>query len=146
MAKKTHHFSDFTVVTNWSTMELKMDRIEDNFNRAQYELDSAIMTSMVPFMPMQTGQFIAVTKGMSSAIAGTGEVVAAAPPTGRYLYQGKAMVGRYSKSAWAKKGEKKVLSGASLTYARGGPKWFNKAKSKDGKKWVRLVKKTAGGG
>ena len=121
-----------------------MSHMEDNFNQAQYALDSAIMTSMEPHMPMQTGQFIAVTKGMSAAVAGTGQVVAAAPPAGRFLYEGKAMIGRYSKSAWAKKGEKKVLSGGNLTYTRGGPKWFDKAKAKDGDNWVRIVKKEVG--
>lgn len=144
MAKKIHHFKGFSVIEDNVDIRVDMDHLEDNFNRAQYALDSAIMTSMEPFMPMETGQFIAVTKGMSAAVAGTGQVVAAAPPSGRFLYEGKAMIGRYSKSAWAKKGEKKILSGASLTYTRGGPKWFDKAKAKDGDNWVRIVKKEVG--
>lgn len=144
MAKKIHHFKGFSVIEDGVDIRVDMDHLEDNFNRAQYALDSAIMTSMEPHMPMETGQFIAVTKGMSAAVAGTGKVVAAAPPSGRFLYEGKAMIGRYSKSAWAKKGEKKVLSGKSLTYTRGGPKWFDKAKAKDGDNWVRIVKKEVG--
>lgn len=144
MAKKIHHFRGFSVIADGVDIRVDMDHLEDNFNRAQYALDSAIMTSMEPFMPMETGQFIAVTKGMSSAVAGTGQVVAAAPPSGRFLYEGQAMIGRYSKSAWAKKGEKKILSGGSLTYTRGGPKWFDKAKAKDGDNWVRIVKKEVG--
>lgn len=144
MAKKIHHFKGFAVIEDGVDIRVDMDHLEDNFNRAQYALDSAIMTSMEPHMPMETGQFIAVTKGMSAAVAGTGQVVAAAPPSGRFLYEGKAMIGRYSKSAWAKKGEKKVLSGGSLTYTRGGPKWFDKAKAKDGDNWVRIVKKEVG--
>lgn len=144
MAKKIHHFKGFSVIEDGVDIRVDMDRLEDNFNRAQYALDSAIMTSMEPLMPMETGQFISVTKGMSAAVAGTGQVVAAAPPYGRFLYEGQAMIGRYSKSAWAKKGEKKVLSGKSLTYTRGGPKWFDKAKAKDGDNWVRIVKKEVG--
>lgn len=144
MAKKIHHFKGFSVIEDSVDIRVDMDRLENNFNRAQYALDSAIMTSMEPLMPMETGQFIAVTKGMSAAVAGTGQVVAAAPPSGRFLYEGQAMIGRYSKSAWAKKGEKKVLSGKSLTYTRGGPKWFDKAKAKDGDNWVRIVKKEVG--
>lgn len=144
MAKKIHHFKGFSVIEDSVDISVDMDRMENNFNRAQYALDSAIMTSMEPLMPMETGQFIAVTKGMSAAVAGTGQVVAAAPPSGRFLYEGQAMIGRYSKSAWAKKGEKKVLSGKSLTYTRGGPKWFDKAKAKDGDNWVRIVKKEVG--
>lgn len=144
MANKIHHFKGFSVVADGIDIQVDMSHMEDNFNRAQYALDSAIMTSMEPHMPMQTGQFIAVTKGMSAAVAGTGQVVAAAPPSGRFLYEGKAMIGRYSKSAWAKKGEKKVLSGGNLTYTRGGPKWFDKAKAKDGDNWVRIAKKEVG--
>lgn len=146
MAKNIHHFDSFSVITDVVDIQVDMSRMEDNFNKAQFALDSAIMTSMEPFMPMQSGQFIAVTKGMSAAVAGTGQVVAAAPPSGRFLYEGKAMVGIKSRSAWAKKGEKKVLSGGNLTYTRGGSKWFDKAKAKDGDNWVHLVKKTAGGG
>lgn len=146
MAQKIHHFENFSVITDSVDIKVDLKRLENNFNEAQFKLDSAIMTSMEPFMPMQSGQFIAVTKGMSAAIAGTGEVVAAAPPMGRFLYEGKAMVGVKSRSAWAKKGEKKELSGKSLTYTRGGSKWFDKAKAKDGDRWVNLVKKTAGGG
>lgn len=147
MANKIHHFKSFSVIADSVDIRVDMSRMEDNFNRAQFALDSAIMTSMVPFMPMQSGQFINTTKGMSAALAGSGEVVAAAPPSGRFLYEGKAMVGVKSRSAWAKKGEKKVLSGANLTYSNGRTShWFEKAKAKDGESWNRLVKNTAGGG
>ena len=146
MAQKIHHFENFSVITDSVDIQVDMSRLENNFNKAQFALDSAIMTSMEPFMPMQSGQFIAVTKAQSAAIAGTGEVVAAAAPSGRFLYEGKTMIGEKSRSAWAKKGERKVLSGKSLTYTRGGPEWFDKAKAKDGKNWVNTVKETAGGG
>jgi hypothetical protein len=146
MAKKIHKFNGFTILEDGVRIELNLDRLENNFNRAQYALDSAVMTSMEPLMPMDTGQFINVTKEMSAAMAGTGKVVAAAPPQGRFLYEGKVMVGERSRSAWAKKGEKKVVTKNNLQYSRGGPRWFDKAKQKDGDNWVDLVKKTAGGG
>lgn len=141
---KVHHFKNFSVVTEGVNIEVDMSRLERNFNEAQLRLDSAIMTSMEPFMPKQSGQFIDVTTGMSAAIAGTGQVVAAAPPMGRFLYEGKAMVGQYSRSAWAKKGEKKVLSGGKLDYSRGGSHWFDKAKEKDMDSWEEVVKKAIG--
>lgn len=147
MAKKIHHFENFSVITDSVDIEVDMSRIENNFNEAQFALDSAIMTSMEPFMPMQSGQFIAVTKAMSAAVAGAGQVVAAAPPSGRFLYEGQAMIGVKSRSAWAKKGEKKELSGKQLTYGRGRTShWFDKAKEKNGNNWVSMVKKIAGGG
>ena len=130
-----------------TTINVDMDRLEDNFNEAQFELDSAIMTSMQPFMPRRDGTFINLTKEQSAAIAGTGKVVAAAPPYGRFLYEGKVMIGERSRSPWAKKGEKKVVTDRDLTYSGGGQAhWFDKAKEVDGDSWVDLVKKTAGGG
>lgn len=147
MAPKIHHFENFSVVTDSVSIEVNMKRLEDNFNRAQFALDSSIMTSMVPFMPLCYGSFIAVTKGMSAAVAGTGKVVAAAPPYGRFLYEGKVMIGEKSRSPWAKKGEKKVVTGRNLTYSGGGQShWFDAAKAADGDDWVKLVKEIAGGG
>lgn len=147
MAHKIHHFENFSVVTDSVSVEVDMKRLEDNFNRAQFALDSAIMTSMVPYMPRRDGQFINVTKGMSAALAGSGKVVAAAPPYGRFLYEGKVMIGEKSRSPWAKKGEKKVVTGRNLSYSGGGQAhWFDAAKAADGNNWVDLVKKTAGGG
>lgn len=147
MAPKIHHFKNFSVVTDSVSIEVDMKRLEDNFNRAQFALDSAIMTSMEPFMPRRDGQLIAVTKGMSAALAGTGKVVAAAPPYGRFLYEGKVMIGEKSRSPWAKKGEKKVVTGRNLTYSGGGQAhWFNAAKAADVAEWEELVKRIAGGG
>lgn len=147
MAHKIHHFEDISVSTDSVIAEVDMSRLENNFNRAQYELDSAVMTSMVPYMPRRSGQFINVTKAMSASMAGAGKVVAAAPPYGRFLYEGKVMIGEMSRSPWAKKGEKKVVTGRNLTYSGGGQAhWFDAAKSADLNKWVDLVKKNAGGG
>lgn len=146
MAKNIHHFKNFSIVTDSVSIKVDMKRLENNFNKAQFALDSAIMTSMVPFMPRRDGQFIAVTKGMSAAVAGTGKVVAAAPPYGRFLYEGKVMIGEKSRSPWAKKGEKKVVTGRNLTYSGGGQAhWFDAAENADGDDWVKLVKRIAGG-
>ena len=132
-------------------MKIDLSRFEGQYSRAQYELDSMVMTSMVPYMPMQTGTFINVTRGMSASIAGSGKVVAAAPPMGRFLYEGKAMVGERTRSAFAAEGEEKVVTGNSLNYSRhANPKvtdhWFDAAKDAHGNAWVRKVKKIAGGG
>ena len=132
-------------------MEIDLGRFEGQYSRAQYELDNMVMTSMIPFMPMQTGTFINVTRGMSASIAGSGKVVAAAPPMGRYLYEGVVMVGERSRSAWAEKGERKVVTAKNIDYSKAAhPKaqshWFEAAKKEHGKKWVEKTKKIAGGG
>lgn len=145
--KRIIKFKDIKVSTDNMTANVSMKELANRFNKAQYELDSAIMTSMEPYMPRREGTFINTTKAMSAALAGTGKVIAAAPPYGRFLYEGKVMVGEKSRSAWAKKGEKKVVTGQNLTYSGGGQAhWFDAAKAADGDEWVKLVKKTAGGG
>lgn len=138
-------------------VDVDLSRFQRQFSRAQFDLDSMIMNSMQPFMPMQAGPFIQVTRGISAALAGTGTVCAAAPPMGRFLYEGKTMVDIETGSPWARKGAKKVLvsqysgktnASENLTYGRTGATdhWFDAAKKKDGKAWVKKVKKVAGGG
>lgn len=132
-------------------MEIDLDRFEKQFNEAQYLLDSMVMDSMVRFMPMQTGTFINVTRAMSSAIAGTGKVYAAAPPMGRFLYEGLVMVDPVTLSPFARKGVKKVVTDRKLVLnAHAHPEaqdhWFDAAAKADGKRWVVKVKRKAGGG
>lgn len=132
-------------------MEIDLDRFERQFNEAQYLLDSMVMDSMVRFMPMQTGTFINVTRAMSSAIAGTGKVYAAAPPMGRFLYEGLVMVDPATMSPFARKGVKKVVTDRKLVLnAHAHPNaqdhWFDAAAKADGKRWVVKVKRKAGSG
>lgn len=132
-------------------MTIDLGRFDKQYGKAQYKLDSMIMTDMIPYMPMQTGQFINVTRAMSAAIAGSGKVVAAAPPFGRFLYEGKVMVGERSGSPWAQKAERKVVTSRDLQYFKGAhPKaqshWFDAAKVENAKKWAKKTKQTAGGG
>lgn len=132
-------------------MEINLDRFEKQYNKAQFGLDSMVMTDMVPYMPMTTGTFINVTKAMSAALAGSGKVVAAAPPMGRFLYEGKVMVDPETNSPWARKGAKKIVTEKDLQYNKNAhPKaadhWFDAAKKAHGEEWVNYVKKVAGGG
>ena len=136
-------------------MDIDLSRFYDQYSRAQFELDSMVMTDMVPYMPMETGLFVDITRAMSAAVAGTGKVVAAAPPRGRFLYEGKTMVDEKTGSPWARKGARKVLvsqySGKTnakpnLTYAHGRQShWFEEAKKQHGKQWIAKTKRTAGG-
>ena len=88
MINKTHYKKK----SGSTTLEIDLSRFEKQYQDAQYALDSMVMTSMQPYMPHQTGTFINVTKAQSAALAGSGRVVAAAPPMGRFLYEGKKMV------------------------------------------------------
>lgn len=136
-----------------STIELDVDlsRFEKQYGKAQYALDSMVMTSMQPYMPHRTGVFINVTKAMSAAIAGSGTVIAAAPPFGRFLYEGKVMVDPDTNSPWASPGAKKIVTDKDLDYDKShNPKitehWFDTAKKNHGASWIKAVKNIAGGG
>ena len=156
----TYHFSDknLTIKAN-----IDLGRIEGNIQKAQFALDSQVMTDMVPYMPMQTGNFIQRTRAMSAAIAGSGKVVAAAPPMGRYLYMGKVMVDSETGKGPARipvgpneyifrfrNGAKLVATERDLQFSKAAnPKvtkqWFDAAKRDHGRDWVKLAKRTAGG-
>lgn len=137
-------------------MVLDLTRFGPQISKAQYELDSMVMTDMVPYMPMETGTFINVTRALSASYAGTGKVVAAAPPMGRFLYEGKTMVDEKTGSPWARKGARKVLvsqysgktnANPNLTYSHGRQShWFEEAKRLHAREWIAKTKQTAGGG
>ena len=160
MLRKTNYTYQVSSPQLKAVMKIDLSRFEKQFQKAQYELDSMIMTDMVPFMPMQTGTFINLTRARSAAIAGSGKVVAAAPPYGRFLYYGKTMVDKSTGSTWARKGAKKVLVSqfAGKTNARENldfskaahpgvvPEWFVEAKRRHCLEWLIKTKETAGGG
>ena len=160
MASKIAHFKGFSVVDGDIKIKLNLTRFDKQFQRAQYQLDGNVMNSMVPFMPMVTGDFVDVTRAASAAVQGSGKVYAAYGPAGRFLYQGKTMVSTVTGSNWATKGTKKVLvsqySGKTkakedlqytkTAHPKAQAKWFDAAKKADGKEWIKQAKKTAGGG
>ena len=160
MASKTTHFKGFSIIAGDLKVKLSLSRFDEQYKKAQYQLDGDVMNSMVPFMPMISGSFINTTRAASAAVQGSGQVYAAYGPQGRYLYEGKVMVDEVTGSPFARRGAKKVLVSqyAGKTAAKENinythqahPKaqdhWFDAAKAADGKKWVRRVKATAGGG
>lgn len=156
----THHFPKWSMVEGDIKINLNLSRFDKQYQKAQYGLDGDVMTSMVPFMPMQDGNFVNVTRGASTSIQGTGKVYAAFHDGGRYLYEGKTMVSEVTGSTWARLGVEKVLvsqySGKTkakedLVYNKTAhpeaqAHWYDAAKGRDGKTWVKNAKKTAGGG
>ena len=157
---KTTHFKGFSIIAGDLKVKLSLSRFDEQYKKAQYQLDGDVMNSMVPFMPMISGSFINTTRAASAAVQGSGQVYAAYGPQGRYLYESKVMVDEVTGSPFARKGAKKVLvsqytgktaAKENIDYThQAHPKaqdhWFDAAKAVDGKKWVRRVKATAGGG
>lgn len=131
------------------TLELHIDtdKLKQNGQKAQYWLDSQIMTDMMPLMPMDTGSFINATLAQSQALAGTGEVIAGIGPMGRFLYEGLVMIDPETGSPFARPGAKKVVTDRPLTFQRGGAvaHWFEEAKTIHLQDWVKGVAKFYGG-
>ena len=148
MSKRTFHFPGFSLVEGDITVYVSLNRFEKQFQDAQYYLDGEVMNDMVPYMPHRDGIFVNLTRMRSAALQGTGKVIAGAPPQGRFLYEGKVMVDPVTGSPWARKGAKKVVTERPLTYSnpKATPRWFDTAKEKHGKSWIKGVKKIAGGG
>lgn len=124
-------------------------RFRGQYDDAQRKLDARVMADMVPYMPKRTGRFVQTTKAQSATMAGTGRVMAAAPPYGYFLYWGKVMVDPETGSAWARRGVKKVLTDESLSFngsAKAQPGWYLAAKRQHLGSWLKLAKRTAGGG
>lgn len=147
MAKKVFKFPGISISAGNVKIKVDLDRFEKQFQKAQFWLDTEIMTDMIPLMPFRDGNFVNVTKAQSASLAGSGKVIAGAAPTGRFLYEGKVMVDPDTGSPWAKKGAKKVVTNKPLNYSnpKAVPHWFEKAKKQYGDDWVKGVKKIAGG-
>lgn len=155
---KVHYEIKYPNVT--AVLDLELERFDKQYTLAQKWLDSRVMTDMLSYMPKQTSNFINVTKAMSEAIAGSGKVIAAAPPYGRFLYEGKVMVDELTGSTYARKGARKVLvsqfSGktnakedidfSKSKNTKATAKWFEEAKKNHGDKWLSKTKVLAGGG
>ena len=152
---KTHKIPDIKLDMGDMHLHVDMGRIEKNLNNAQTALDFAVMTSMEPYMPMQTGTFISRTRAESTAMAGTGRVCAAASPYGKFLYEGKTMVDEKTGSPYARYGATKVLvsqfggktaARPELQFERveATPHWFETAKKNHGEEWIKIVKRELG--
>ena len=58
MAKKRKFdFPGISIKKGDIKVDIKLDRFEKSFQKAQYWLDGEIMTDMVPFMPHRDGTF-----------------------------------------------------------------------------------------
>lgn len=137
-------------------VELDLRKYNSRFPKAQRELDVAVMNSMLPFMPIDTGDFRRRTQERSTVMAGTGEVCAAAAPFGRYLYHGKVMVDSETEKGpffipnvgfRFRKGARLMPTGRPLTYSNPSarPEWFEVAKQKDLHEWEKTVENTLKG-
>lgn len=139
---------DIDIKADGVQIHVNTSDLMERANDAQFWLDSQIMTDMIPLMPHQTGTFINVTRARSATLAGSGKVVAAAPPMGRFLYEGKVMVDPETGSPWARPGAKKIVTDRPLKYSNPSavPHWFDAAKETHLQEWIDGVKEKVGNG
>lgn len=64
------------------------------FEKAQLWLDREIMNDMRPLVPYRTGIFLKKIEANNRVFAGTGRVVTAVPPQGKWLYGGVTKSGK----------------------------------------------------
>lgn len=128
-------------------LDINTKKLKENQGKAQYWLDSQVMTDMMPLMPMDTGSFINATLAQSQALAGSGVVIAGIGPMGRFLYEGLVMVDPETGSPFARAGVKKVVTERPLQFARASAvdHWFEVAKQNHLSEWVKGVAKFYGG-
>ena len=150
MASKTFHFPSFSIVKGDIKVNVSLNRFEKQFQEAQYWLDGQVFTDMEKYMPFRDGNMRNVSAIMSRSMQGSGQVIAGAPPYGRFLYEGKVMVDPVTGSPWARGGAKKVVTDRDLVFdktahPRATDHWFDAAKEQYVKSWAKGVKKRAGG-
>lgn len=150
MASKTFHFPSFSIVKGDIKVNVSLNRFEKQFQEAQYWLDGQVFTDMEKYMPFRDGNMRNVSAIMSRSMQGSGQVIAGAPPYGRFLYEGKVMVDPVTGSPWARAGAKKVVTDRDLVFdktahPRATDHWFDAAKTENVKSWAKGVKKRAGG-
>lgn len=150
MASKTFHFPSFSIVKGDIKVNVSLNRFEKQFQEAQYWLDGQVFTDMEKYMPFHDGNMRNVSAIMSRSMQGSGQVIAGAPPYGRFLYEGKVMVDPVTGSPWARAGAKKVVTDRDLVFdktahPRATDHWFDAAKEQYVKSWAKGVKKRAGG-
>lgn len=122
------------------------------YGPVQSFIDQECIRQMKPYTPFLTG-VLEKSATMGTKI-GSGEIHQDTPGA-RYLYYGKLMVSSVTGSAYASKGESKVLTGKDLSYTKSahplaGSKWFERMKTDNKEKILQgaqdIVQREGGSG
>lgn len=122
-------------------IERKLDRVS---NRVENAVAWQVRKDTAPYVPMLTGSLDNRTRVDGGKVIYPG-------PYSRYLYYGKLMVSPTTGSAWARKGETKVLTEKDLQYNTAAHKlahshWFEASKAANLEKWLRVAQKAVDNG
>ncbi len=109
-------------------------------------IDSEVIRLMGPYMPMRNG-FLEKSATISTVI-GSG-LVQQHTPYARFQYYGKVMIDPETRSSWARKGVKKILTDRDLVHDKSkhpqaGSFWFKRMKADRKEDILKGVRKIAG--
>lgn len=118
------------------------NRLKRNTDQARMVLKNEVVKDTEPYVPMQGGY---LKNSPYESIRKKDDTIVYDAPYSRFLYYGKVMVGKKSHSPWAKRGETKVVTNKAITFGTIHPLacafWFEKSKSMNKEKWLRLSRK-----
>ncbi|MEE0438572.1 MAG: minor capsid protein [Roseburia hominis] len=135
--------------TDCMDINVSFDRLARYMSASQRALDNQILTDMVDYIPMETGNLTRQTLAINRENIGSGELVLDATDYARYLYHGKLMVDPETGSAWAQPGAIKVMTDQDLEYSKAahgnaGSHWFERAKEERKRTWLKVARQAAG--
>ncbi|HWT27622.1 MAG TPA: minor capsid protein [Mobilitalea sp.] len=110
----------------------------------QKVIDQEVIRLMAPYTPRQNN--ILIDSATLGTDIGNGEINQNTPYA-RYHYYGKLMVSSITGSAWASRGEKKILTDVDMKYNGApmrGPFWFERMKADKKDQILRAARKAAG--
>lgn len=116
----------------------------DRFNTGQKFVDSECIRLMHKYTPRRHG--LLQKSPILGTKIGSGHIVYL-DPKARYQFYGKLMVSSVTGSAYARRGEKKVLTDKDLRYTKATARalWFEVMKANHGKAILRGAAKIMGG-
>lgn len=120
-------------------------RVKAASERALKETMGQILSDCNEFCPKDQGALRDSSESHSHVISYFGEAelrLVWSTPYARYLYYGLLMVDSRTGSAWAREGDRKVLTDTPLRYANGCKLWCEKAREVYGEEW-RLIYQNA---
>jgi hypothetical protein len=125
---------------------LLKERGLQDMGHVQKFIDQECIRLMAPYTPYRQG--ILEKSATLGTKIGSGEINQIAPYA-RYQYYGKLMVSAITGSAWARMGEKKVLTDKDLEYDKSahplaGKMWFERMKADHKEEILEGARKVAG--
>ena len=120
-----------------------LDNLNNRFglgSKAQKEWGMTVFDGSLPYTPEDTGDFIQRSRAATEKTAAQGGIVYAGPQA-KYLWHGEVMESPTTGSAWAKKGETKVIrkpvQEIVFKNPQAGAKWVLRAAADNLPVWVQ---------